>query len=194
MNPETQTSETLSYTLSLAGEGITLERKVTKDVALKLINVALGDATGPRGAGRTGAEEGGQTAHSQATEGEGGTRGVSEERVTAGEFIETVNAHTNPEKIVAFGVFIRDNRGQDNFTREDIKGMFRSAHETPPANFGRDFRAALSENWIASEHGSSDPYFVTKKGTKAMQNQFAEGRTRKPRRKASQKSSGSDDD
>lgn len=161
-----------SYKLSLKGEGIALERDVPKDIALSVINIVLGSPT-KRGTSSTG--EAGQPPPEQSE---------AKARVTPGEFIEEQNAGTNPEKIAAFGLYLKDMRGQENFTREDIKAMFREAHETAPANFGRDFRAALTSNWIAVESDSSDRYFVTTTGRKAVNDQFAAARPRKPRRKS----------
>lgn len=185
MDQETQAADTSSYTLSLKGEGITLERMVPKDIALEIINVALGGVAGPRRSSESGTDGAGNRG------GEGA--GVAEP-VTPGEFIESVNASSNPQKIVAFGVYLRDNRGEGSFTREDIKGMFRSAHESPPANFGRDFRNALSANWIAGENGPSDRYFVTGTGAKAVSSHFAEGGARRRRRRTARASSEGDDD
>jgi hypothetical protein len=185
MDQETQAADTSSYTLSLKGEGITLERMVAKDIALEIINVALGGVAGPRRSSESGTDGAGKPG------GEGA--GVAEP-VTPGEFIESVNASSNPQKIVAFGVYLRDNRGEGSFTREDIKGMFRSAHESSPANFGRDFRNALSANWIAGENGPSDRYFVTGTGAKAVSSHFAEGGARRRRRPTARASSEGDDD
>jgi hypothetical protein len=183
MDTVKETNETPVYTLSLKGEGMSLERNVAKDVALEIINVALGGAEASRRS-RGGGSNG---------PGNPGSAGPdSDERVAPGEFIEAVTASSNPQKILAFGVYLADHRGEESFTRDDIKGMFRSAHEPLPGNFGRDFRNALSSNWIASEDGSSDRYFVTKTGRNVMNGGFADGAARRPRRRAGRASSGGD--
>lgn len=157
-----ETVETPGYTLWLKGEGITIERKLTKDAALAVISVALGGAPSMEGAG--GAQPGaGSRPAARATVGSSGE--------TPGEFIERVGARSNPDKIVAFGHYLHDS-GQNDFAREDIKALFRAAHESPPGNFPRDFRTAVSSNRIAQE-GASDRYFVTKTGRAAVESEFA---------------------
>jgi hypothetical protein len=187
MNDEPEAAEKPSYTLSLKGEGITIDQKITLDVALAVINVALGGGavTPPKRAASS------LDAGTDTTVG-GGI--VADSRLTAGEYIESVNAGTNPEKITAFGMFLQDTRGQENFTREDIRSMFRSAHEPAPANFGRDFRSALTYHWIAPEGDSSDRYFVTNSGKKAVADHFSTPRSRAGRRRATRTQTGGDDD
>lgn len=184
MHTEPEAAEKPSITLSLKGEGLTVNTKLTKAVALAVINVAYGGAPNAPALPRT--DTAGQSAP-------GGGTGT-DEQVTAGEYIESVNAGSNPEKITAFGVFLRDTRGQENFTREDIRGAFRAAHEPAPANFGRDFRTALSNRWVASDGENSDNYFVTSSGKKVVADHFTAPRTRRTRRKATRASSGGDDD
>jgi hypothetical protein len=182
-----QAEETPEYKLSLKGEGVSVERDVTKEVALAVINVALG------GRPAVGAAATHTCVTARRRTGSPAELGAGEaERVTPGEYIEHRNARTNPEKITAFGVYLRETRDQETFTREDIKGMFRAAHETAPANFGRDFRAALTSRWIASEEGSTDRYWVTGTGQRAVAEQFAT--PRRPRRRAARATSGGDED
>lgn len=183
MDDNNQTVKTPSYKLRLEGEGITLNRELTEEVALAVINVALGGAPTAAPSPRTGGAGGAAATPARASSGE-----------TPGEFIESLSATTNGEKIVAFGAFLHDDRGQADFTREDIKAMFRAAHESPPANFPRDFRAALASNEIAEE-GSTERYFVTKTGRKALENKFAAPRTtRRTRRRGGRNASGDDGD
>lgn len=181
--PETNDPEPAGYDLSLRGEGVELTKKITRSVALQVINVALGGGEVPA--------PGRRAAAGRRTSPPPGD-GAPSDRLTIGEYLETVNASSNPEKIVAFAVFLRDDRGEDTFTREDIKAAFRSAHESPPANFGRDFRAALSTRWIASDDEPSGRYFVTSTGTKAVESKFTVERKRKPRRKATPAADGDD--
>lgn len=151
------------YKLSLDGDGITLNREITREIALAVINVALGGtAAAPPALATPAAQPSGQDAAAHA-----GTA-VSD---TPGEYVEAVGARTNVDKIIAFGAYLRDDRGQQQFTREDIKGMFRAAHETPPANYPRDFRAALASRGIAEE--STDRYFVTRTGRTMIEQGFA---------------------
>lgn len=176
-----------TYTLSLQGDGITLKRELTREVALAVINIALGGVTAaPPSGGRSGetpAPPGG---------GRGGSTpiGASAPPIdgTPGEYIEETKARTNADKIVAFGAYLHDHKDQQRFTRVEIKGLFRAAHETPPANFGRDFRAALSSKGIAED--TPDQHFVTKTGRGMLEQEFTAPR---PVRRARRQATGSSD-
>ena len=106
----------------------------------------------------------------------GGTPSLAQdgdERLTVGEYIESVGARKNPEKIVAIGRYLRDRRDQPEFTRDDLRLMFREAHEALPGNLGRDVATTLSQRWIAEESGRKGRYYVTKTGNDALDGGFA---------------------
>jgi hypothetical protein len=170
------TSEEPLYKLLLEGEGITLSREIPRDAALAVINVVLGGAVLPAALAQ-GARSAAPSSAGATTAGEGTTD------ETPGEYIETVGARTNVDKIVAFGAYLHDARAQQHFSRDDIKAMFRAAHETPPANYPRDFRAALTSRGIAEE--SPDRYFVTRTGRSMIEQGFSAPRaSRRGRRQA----------
>jgi len=72
-------------------------------------------------------------------------------RVTSSprDALETSGAKTNPEKIVAFALYVEQQGDKDTFTVEDIKPLFRQARESTPQNLSRDLDAAIRLNWIA---------------------------------------------
>ena len=155
-----------SYRLTLEGDGITLSRDVSQETALALINVALGGA--PNAPLASGQHPGSSKASiTTATSAGATTRSTTD---TPGEFLETVGARTNVDKIVALGAFLHDQRDQDQFSRDDVKGMFRAAHESAPANFPRDFKAALTARALGED--GPGRYFVTRTGRALLERGF----------------------
>jgi hypothetical protein len=72
--------------------------------------------------------------------------------------LELSGAKTNPEKIVAFALYVEQQGGKDTFTVEDIKPLFRQARESTPGNFSRDLDAAIRLNWIAPSTEKGEYY------------------------------------
>lgn len=70
-------------------------------------------------------------------------------------------AKTNPEKIVAFGIFLtQEDEGKDTFAMEDVRSLFRRAREAMPQNMSRDLEAAIRSGWIAESEVKGE-YYVT---------------------------------
>ena len=65
------------------------------------------------------------------------------------DVITSAGAKTNPEKIVAFALYVERQGGKDTFTIDDIKPLFRQARETTPRNLSRDLDAAIRSSWVA---------------------------------------------
>src|SRR5437899_1374623 len=92
-----------AYSLSLTGEGITVEREVSADVAREIISVVMGGTVGPRGARP--AKPGART-----------PSGLS-----LREFIDAAGAKKNPQIVAAIGLYMSDHEGQARFTRGEVK-------------------------------------------------------------------------
>ena len=60
------------------------------------------------------------------------------------------------------------------FTRDDIRGRFRTAGEAVPGNFPRDFAWAVKNGWVAEDVKSAGSFYVTQKGRLAIQSKFSE--------------------
>jgi len=153
-----------SYELELKGDGISVSRKVSQQVALQIISVAMGGTDiGP----------------AAATRGTGAPRQTSAGQVMAiREFLNTSSAKRNPDKITAIAIYLRDHLDRETFSRDDVKGLFRKAGEPVPGNYARDFAVAVSSGWIAEDHNTSGEYYVTNSGEEAL----AEGFQAKPTR------------
>jgi hypothetical protein len=152
------------YKLSLEGEGVTVEREVSADVAREIIAVVMsgiGRDRGPRAAPIAGSPR--PTA-----------------RVSVREFMDTARAKKNPQIVSAIGIYLTDHEGQERFTRGEVKQRFSDAGEPTPANISRDFALAKASGWIAEN--PRNEFYVTDSGRRAVEAGFEGFRVRRPRR------------
>jgi hypothetical protein len=165
-----------SYELSLTGPGMTIARTVDQNTALGVITLLM-EGTPAAAASRSvplipGRPSAGVTMPRTASPGSH----------TVGEFLSEVGAKRNPDRIVAFGVYLEDYVGKRPFTRDDIRSQFGRAGEPMPGNFARDFGWAISNRWIAEVDGSKDKFFVTNTGHKALEAKFSDEFIKKTKR------------
>jgi hypothetical protein len=148
------------YELSLKGRGIGVEREITEPVALQILSVLMGQE---------------QPIPSRRASGMQPARPVDAARPgrSLREFLNEVEASRNVDKIVAIAAYLESERGYETFSSTQIKGEFRSAREPTPANFPRDFRAAIGAGWLAPSHDDPNEYYVTDSGRRAVEAQFS---------------------
>jgi hypothetical protein len=159
-----------TYALSLKGEGITVERDVSADIARDIIAVVLGGGTSVR-----------RVPHATPMRGSAQpTTGIS-----LREFIDAAGAKKNPQIATAIGLYLIDHDGQDRFTRGDVKSKFSDAGEPTPSNIGRDVALAKTSGWIAEE--PRNEFYVTDSGRRAVEAGFQGFAVRRPRRRSSKK-------
>lgn len=148
------------YQLTLKGNGITIDRSISEDMAAGVIAVLMGSRpVAIRGVGQSGAT-------ASAARPPAGS-------LTAGEFVMESGAKRNPDKIAAFGVFLIDQVGNESFTREEMRQTFQRAGEPIPANFPRDFGWAIRNKWISAVIGSPNEYVITNAAREAVRNKFS---------------------
>lgn len=99
-------------------------------------------------------------------------------RVTSSprDALESSGAKTNPEKIVAFALYVEQQGDKDTFTVEDIKPLFRQARESTPQNLSRDLDAAIRLNWIAPSAVKGE-YYVKDVAGNVLESGFGEVRS-----------------
>jgi hypothetical protein len=85
--------------------------------------------------------------------------------------LESAGAKTNPEKIVAFALYVERQGSKDTFTTDDIKPLFRQAREPAPKNLSRDLDAAVRLNWIAQANERGE-FYVTEVAADALESGF----------------------
>jgi hypothetical protein len=148
------------FSLRLSGEGINIEQQIDQRVALQVVQVVMGGGaptiTSPSSAGSKADTRSGD--------------GVS---LSLREYLDKIGASKKPDQITTIAHYICDYEGQQDFSRDDIRSRFLTAREPPPANFGRDFAGALKNGWIAEVHGKKNRFYVTAKGTQAINANFS---------------------
>jgi hypothetical protein len=97
-------------------------------------------------------------------EASGGTRPLSPR-----ELIQDKQPTTNAQKIALFAYYREKVEGLARFSRADLESYFAKAKEPPPANYSRDFQAAVSLGWIYEDGEDS---YLTTKGLEAVEAGF----------------------
>jgi hypothetical protein len=97
--------------------------------------------------------------------------------LTPRDALDTAGAKTNPEKIVAFALYVEQQGGKDTFTIEDIRPLFRQARESAPGNLSRDLDTAIRSNWIAAAEDKGE-YYVTEAAAGVLESGFDNIRSR----------------
>lgn len=152
------------FTVSIEGEGVSVKKTISNEVARQLIAVVMG----------------GSPVGSVAAAGSAGIVPSvlaapvvpSGRRVSLREFLVECQAKRNPDKIAAMAAYLEIHEGTNAFTRDDIKGRFRLAGEAAPGNYGRDFTWAVTNGWIAEDIKAPGSYYVTQTGHSAVKSKF----------------------
>lgn len=108
------------------------------------------------------------------------------------ELLQEKEPSTSAERIALFAYYREKYEGVSRFSRSDLQPYFGKAHLKPPANYDRDFVAAVKKGWL---HEDDNESYITTKGIEAVEAGFpadrASGRTakgstktRKPRPKS----------
>ena len=108
------------------------------------------------------------------------------------ELLQEKEPSTGAERIALFAYYREKYEGLNRFSRGDLQPCFAKAHLKPPANYNRDFVAAVKKGWLHEDNGES---YITTKGIEAVEAGFpadrAPGRTvkgttrtKKPRSKS----------
>jgi hypothetical protein len=147
-----------AYHLKLSGPGVTIDKSIDQSSALTIVQIVLG---GTLLAGQ-----------SQPDVPQPSPSSVRTPPMSLREYVEGAAARTNPERLAAFGGYLRDHGDQPDFARDEIKACFKNAGEPLPANFPRDFNNTLQEGWLAEDHKNPGRYYVTRKGDEALKRKF----------------------
>jgi hypothetical protein len=190
---ETQIESTEElYKVSIKGVGVTIEKSVPARVARQMINAIMGDAAPYEPVSSQ------EMPVARNPLGTGYAPAAGGHKTSLREFLDESRASRNPDKITAIAQYIFVHEGADLFTRNDIKGRFRTAGEAAPANFTRDFTWAVKNGWVAEDAKSSGSFYVTKKGGAAIKNKFSDeikkGTAQPSGRKRSRKAPFAEDD
>jgi hypothetical protein len=160
-----------TFDVSIKGEGVMIEKKrVAAPLARQLINILMGG-----GDGYEHVLAHSVTVHGSTPKSAPGSSGEGASRTSLREYLDETQATRNPDKITAMGQYLLLHENVGEFTRDDIKGRFRTAGEVPPANFPRDFSWAVKNGWIAEDPKKPGAFYVTQKGRVAIEGRFSDG-------------------
>lgn len=145
--------------ITLTGK-LSYEDDITLSQAAQIVALIDSAAGAPTAAGFTPPQAGLGSSHSSA--------GRSSPR----DALDVSGAKTNPERIVAFALYVRAQQGgKETFAVEDIKPLFRRAGEPAPGNLSRDLTGAVQSGWVA-ESDTKGEFYVTDKAARALETGF----------------------
>lgn len=144
------------FALKLVGEGINIDKKVNKKVAMAVFAALFG----------------GGAAAVPAEPAETDDRPRTKPALSPREFLTESGASNNAKKITALGHYMRDHEAKENFSKEDIKESFRRAHEAIPKNLPRDVGTAIESGWIHEAPGKAGRYYITNTGMQLVESKF----------------------
>lgn len=144
--------------ISIEGEGLSLTRMTNLQKAGQIISFL--------GYGRDGS---GSSSDMQTT---GAVVPVlATGRLAPRDLIQSSNAKTYPQKIVALAVYLQEQMGQSSFNPQELKTLFKKMGDEPK-NFTRDLNAAVSLQYILCNDSATETYELTDKGSEAFRNSF----------------------
>lgn len=167
------------YKITVEGQGLSLDREVSKEIGEKVVVLLLTGASLPAGDARasvsndpTADAQPGVQPHPLAS-----GQGQAPNQPNAGnlsirEFLDSCMAKRAPDKIVTIGVYLR-NQGKHEFDRSDIVASLEHAAEQVPKNLSRDLKWTQKAGWIAPKTGTKDKYYVTNTGNTALLQKFS---------------------
>lgn len=103
---------------------------------------------------------------------------ISAPRLQPRDVIVQSGAKTYPQKIVALAMYLRNQLGQETFTPQEVRIIFKKMGDEP-RNFTRDFKAAIDLQYVACTDSINDQYELTSKGAEALEGGFAAEKIKK---------------
>jgi hypothetical protein len=144
------------FALTLVGDGISIEKRVNKQVAMAVVAAVLGNGPTAVAGGHRNADQ----------------RPLSRLASSPREFLTDSGATNNPQKIVTLGYYICQNEESENFSNDDLREHFRKAHEAIPKNISRDLGSAIKAGWIHETPGKTGRYYITNTGRRLVEDKF----------------------
>lgn len=97
--------------------------------------------------------------------------GILARRSQPKDVVFSSNAKTYPQKIAALAKYLNDQLGQNTFSPQELKILFKKMGDEPK-NFTRDFNKALDSQYILCVDSSKEQYELTDRGKDAIQSSF----------------------
>jgi hypothetical protein len=147
-------------TITIKGEGISVERKVDEQLASKILSLCM--------IARVEGEVVEKSVSSTPLDPSHGTLSVE----SPAEYLNRHTPKRNPDKILAFAQYLKEAKNKDSFHPLEIKMLYRDAGEVLPANLSRDFQWVTKIGWIAPDPKKKGNFYVTNTGTKVLKAGF----------------------
>lgn len=163
------------YSVKLSGPGLELTKAVDQHVALRVLEVVMGDVnTVPTRPGGL----------------QPGREDIRPE-TTIGEFLAGLTLRNNQDRIAGIALYLRDHLGEIRVPRDDFPIWFQRAGEPAPKNPIRDLNRTVAKKLIAEDHERPGEFFITSTGEKRVNGGAEPEQARKRRRSPSEASNSS---
>jgi hypothetical protein len=93
-------------------------------------------------------------------------------RLQPKDIISSSGAKTYAQKIAALAMYLKEQMGQNTFTPQELKVLFKKMGDEPK-NFTRDLNSALELQYVLCLDPAAEQYELTDKGLDAVRNGFS---------------------
>lgn len=90
------------------------------------------------------------------------------------EYLKEHNADRNVDKIACIAAYLKHQRRQETFTRDDVVRMFEAARDRIPGNISRDMTWTAKIGWIATSTQNENEFYLTRSGEDVVNKRFPE--------------------
>jgi hypothetical protein len=153
------------FQLKLTGDGISVDRTVSADIAHQIVTIVLG-------APLTTPEAPRQSSDSAVGSREAPPGAAGRSAPSVREFLLQHEAKRIPEQIATMALYLKNHRNTPVFTSKDLIKTFEDAQEPVPKNLPRDIRWTVRIGWIAPKVGLKNTYYLTSSGEAAVGAKF----------------------
>jgi hypothetical protein len=161
------------FKIKISGPGFEYGTEISKDLVAHIVGICMRNADNPSAIPSLIAP-----IQSPASD--------SSTKESVAEYVHAKGPKRNPDKILAIAGYLVKN-GTESFSPEDIKPFFPKIGEPVPANFGRDFRWAVANAWIAESLEGQNLFYVTNTGRKVIESGFSPDAISKTKQKGKAK-------
>jgi hypothetical protein len=149
-----------TYEIRIEGDGLTLEREVSEAKVAKILGILLNSGVVDEAISES-AVESGATEHQSDPEGKSATDTDGQPSKSIAEFMNTVGAGNNYERLAAIALYHREVLGRGTVHRDEFPTWFERAGRSAPSNLTRDLKNAVKENLIAESTEEDNRYYPT---------------------------------
>lgn len=146
--------------VTIEGEGISIKQQISSDLLPSLLALILGQPIT-------------KISHLDATPSQVGvvasTKMPRRTGLSVVEYLNDKAPKSIPDTILVLGRYSEIHEGKEEFTKDDIRKLMRSARIPDPANFNRDFGISLSRAYIQSVDDGKT-FHVTQTGITILAN------------------------